>query len=164
MRLSNYFSCRNTWRGCACTFSPSYLFHEYVNLCVPIVIALLHYFGKWLFPLLEFFLFGSFDNTAFSVCFVFYDVPCCFSWLRTCSHIYKKVIYYFWISTWSIGHSFSWTRNRPRRWATFLVLWPGRMLCLEFFFLIWSRKGALVNLNEPATVEAVSCYDLEIIF
>lgn len=33
-----------------------------------------------------------------------------------------------------------------------------------FFFLIWSRKGTLVNLNEPATVEAVSCYDLEIIF
>lgn len=59
----------------------------------------------------------------------------------------------------------SWMRNRLRGWTAFLVLWSGRMPCFELrFFLIWSRKGALVSLAEPAVAEAAGCYDNEIIF
>lgn len=109
---------------------------------------------------------GSFHSTAFSVYLLYFMscLACSFSRLRTLSSKYKSNILLLDINTkyWTFC---SWTRNRPSGWAAFVVLWTGRMLCFELnFFLIWSQKGALVNLTEPAVVEAVSCYILEMFF
>lgn len=165
VRLRN-FTCLSTWGVCSCTLFSLILVSCVCKLACPHCYCTSQLLWKLAYSILGI-QFGFFWQHCFQcLYFIFYEVPCRLFFMVKDIFIYiKKVIYYFWISTWSVGLSVpGWGTDVPG-WATFLVLWSGRMPCFELrFFLIGSMKGVLVSLAEPATAEAAACYDHEIIF
>lgn len=102
--------------------------------------------------------------TALLSVFIFHKVPCRLFFMVKDIFIYIKkgniLLLDINMKCWAFC---SWMRDRFTGWTTFLVLWSGRMPCFELrFFLIWSRREALVSLAEPAVAEAAGCYDHDI--